>query len=187
MSDSSAFHNSTQRIERDNTQPNTPIRPRAQRFEETKAVKEESVEQLKAKFAADPFTKKSIRCDTEHCGHPAAGLLALRFYCLGHFISHCYEKLDRCNPNPFNDADVVTSVAVDRFLQQCMAQAGELVRPIRGYDNLDRARLFDIFLWASDLVAKRSVFKGAIVAATNSEMDLTDAGENWRFRKAGAD
>ena len=87
------------------------------------------------------------------------GLLALRFYCVGHFISHCYEYLERCNCNPLRDADVVTSFSVDRFLQQCVAQAGELVRPIRGFDNLDRARLFDIFLWASDLIAKRSVFK----------------------------
>jgi hypothetical protein len=83
----------------------------------------------------------------------------LRFYCVGHFISHCYESLERCNHNPINDPDVATSFAVDRFLQQCVDQAGELVRPVRGFDNLDHARLFDIFLWASDLVAKRSLFK----------------------------
>src|SRR5580704_17527764 len=124
-----------------------------------RAMKEDSDAKVTPKDGTELSARKWIRCDTPHCGNPAVGLLALRFFCIGHFISHCYEKLERSNPNPLNDADVVTSVSVDRFLQQCIAQTGELVRPIRGYDNLDRARLFDIFLWASELVAKRNVFK----------------------------
>jgi hypothetical protein len=148
-------------------------------------MKEDSMEQqLKAKLETDPVTKKWIRCDTPHCGNPAVGLLALRFFCIGHFISHCYEKLERSNPNPLNDADVVTSVAVDRFLQQCIAQTGELVRPIRGYDNLDRARLFDIFLWASELVEKRSIFRTAISTSSESSFDSVDGVSNLQSRKA---
>jgi hypothetical protein len=147
-------------------------------------MKEDSMEQQwKAELKTHPVTKKWIRCDTPHCGNPAVGLLALRFFCIGHFISHCYERLERSNPNPLNDADVVTSVAVDRFLQQCMAQTGELVRPIRGYDNLDRARLFDIFLWASELVAKRSIFKTAISASPESSLDSVDGVSNLQSRK----
>ena len=128
------------------------------KFGETRAMNDDSAEPIKSFEILDPSSRKWIRCDTPDCGNPAVGLIALRFFCLGHFISHCYEKLERCNSNPVNDPDVVTSLAVDRFLKQCVAQAGELVRPIRGFDNLDRARLFDIFLWASELVAKRSVF-----------------------------
>lgn len=124
-----------------------------------RAMKEDSGEKINPVEGSEPSGRKWIRCDTPHCGNSAVGLLALRFYCVGHFISHCYEYLERCNCNPLQDADVVTSFSVDRFLQQCVAQAGELVRPMRGFDNLDRARLFDIFLWASDLIAKRSVFK----------------------------
>jgi hypothetical protein len=122
-------------------------------------MKEDSEEKINLTEGTDLSARKWIRCDTPHCGNPAVGLLALKFYCVGHFISHCYEHLERCNCNPIQDANVVTSFSVDRFLQQCVAQASELVRPIRGFDNLDRARLFDIFLWASDLIAKRSVFK----------------------------
>ena len=124
-----------------------------------RAMKEDSDEKVTPKDGTELSARKWIRCDTPHCGNPAVGLLALRFYCVGHFISHCYEYLERCNCNPIKDADVVTSFSVDRFLQQCMNQAGKLVRPSRGFDNLDRARLFDIFLWASDLIAKRNVFK----------------------------
>ena len=125
----------------------------------TRAMKEDSEEKINLTEGTELSARKWIRCDTPHCGNPAVGLLALKIYCVSHFISHCYEHLERCNCNPIQDANVVTSFSVDRFLQQCVAQASELVRPIRGFDNLDRARLFDIFLWASDLIAKRSVFK----------------------------
>lgn len=38
-------------------------------------------------------------------------------------------------------------------------RAAELVCPLRGFDNLERARLFDIFLWASELRASREVLR----------------------------
>ncbi len=156
-------------------------------LKEMRAMKEDSLEQTNSTQESDPSVKKWIRCDTQHCGNPAVGLLALRFFCIGHFISHCYEKLERCNSNPLNDADAVTSLAVDRFLQQCMAQAGELVRPTRGFDNLDRARLFDIFLWASDLVVKRSVFKIENMLSIETSVDSVHDRANLQSRKAGAD
>ena len=134
----------------------------------SRAMRDDSEEKINSNEGSESSAKKWIRCDTPHCGNPAVGLLALRFYCVGHFISHCYEYLERCNCNPIKDADVVTSFSVDHFLQQCITQASELVRPIRGFDNLDRARLFDIFLWASDLVAKRSVFKAENLSSLQS-------------------
>jgi len=163
-------------------------------YRETRAMLDDSVEPIKSIEGTGLSSGKWIRCDTPHCGNPAAGLIALRFFCVGHFISHCYEKLERCNWNPINDPDVVTSMAVDRFLKQCMAQAGELVRPIRGFDNLDRARLFDIFLWASDLIAKRSVFnpQSGPRSAPQSEPQTTSRTESSmhsveQSRKAAAD
>jgi hypothetical protein len=148
---------------------------------------EDSLEQVNSAQETDTSARKWIQCDTPDCGNPAAGLLGLRFFCIGHFISHCYERLERCNSNPLNDADAISSIAVDRFLQQCVAQAGELVRPIRAFDNLDRARLFDIFLWASDLVAKRSVFKIENMHSSETGFDSFRDGANLQSRKAGAD
>jgi hypothetical protein len=145
---------------------------------------ENSPERIKIAEGIAPLAKKWIHCDTPHCGNSAVGLLALRFFCLGHFIEQCYEKLERCNSNPVNDADVATSVSVDRFLQQCVAQASELVRPSRGFDNLDRARLFDIFLWASDLVGKRSYFKSALSTPSGSGCDSTRQDLELPFKKA---
>jgi hypothetical protein len=105
----------------------------------------------------DSLTKKPIRCDAEHCGLPATCSVEIRFFCVGHFISYCYERLSECGAIPFREMDEAAANSVDRFLQECSQQAANLVRPLRGLDNLERARLFDIFLWASEVAAKRSV------------------------------
>jgi hypothetical protein len=153
-------------------------------LEDPRAMNEYSSDQRKTTEGIAPSANKWIRCDTLHCGSPAVGLLALRFFCLGHFIAQCYERLERCNSNPLNDADVVTSGSVDRFLQQVVCQTGELVRPSRGFDNLDRARLFDIFLWAADLVEKRSIFKSAISTTSEANRDSVNHTSSYPFKKA---
>jgi hypothetical protein len=102
------------------------------------------------------MTRKPIRCDIGQCGHPAMCTLDLQFFCLDHFITHCYERLDQFSPAPFARQNDESPDATDRFLQQCSDQAANLLRPLRGLDNLDRARLFDILLWASELLSKRS-------------------------------
>ena len=83
----------------------------------------------------------------------------LQFFCVDHFISYCYERLPQCRPSPFADEKEETTESSDRFLQQCADQAASLLRPLRGLDNLHRARLFDILLWASELSTARTEFK----------------------------
>ena len=97
------------------------------------------------------MTRKPIRCDADHCGHPAMSTIELHFYCVDHFISHSHERLQQCRPAPFLSEDDESVAANHRFLEQCVEQATSLLRPMRGLDNLDRARLFDILLWASEL------------------------------------
>ena len=81
--------------------------------------------------------------------------LELTRLCVDHFIARCYERLNACSANRFADPDETASVSIDRFLNSCAQQAAGLVHPMRGLDNLERARLFDILLWASELAAKR--------------------------------
>jgi len=83
--------------------------------------------------------------------------LELKHFCVDHFIARCYERLNQCSGNRFADPDEAASVSIDRFLYSCAQQAAGLVHPMRGLDNLERARLFDILLWASELAAKRGV------------------------------
>ena len=95
---------------------------------------------------------------------PALCAIELRFFCLHHFITHCYDQLGRCKPFQFQNPES-DSESEDRFLQECADQASQLVSPLCGFDNLDRARLFDIFLWATELSAKRGFLKPAGVNA----------------------
>lgn len=104
------------------------------------------------------MTRNPIHCDSSHCGLPAGCSVENRFFCVGHFISYCYDRLEECAKLPPADFNEKLANTVDRFLQECSQQAAGLVDPIRGLDNLERARLFDIFLWASELAAKRSIF-----------------------------
>ncbi|MGH9714359.1 MAG: hypothetical protein ACRD5M_13765 [Candidatus Acidiferrales bacterium] len=85
--------------------------------------------------------------------------IELRFFCVDHFISFCYERLNHCRPIPFSDPDDETTESNERFLRQCSDQAATLLRPLRGLDNLDRARLFDILLWASELFTTERAYK----------------------------
>lgn len=112
--------------------------------------------------------KKWTRCALDHCGRPAISWLDSEFFCLDHFISYCYRRLDECGSLPFGEPDEAVSEANDCFLQECIQQSAEMVRPIRGFDNLDRARLFDIFLWASELAARRSVFRPRKLASSHA-------------------
>jgi hypothetical protein len=112
--------------------------------------------------------EKPTRCDVEHCGRPAMCSLDLRRYCVDHFIAECYDRLNRCNASPFADPGAAESVSIDRFLHSCAQQAASLVHPIRGLDNLERARLFDILLWSSELAAKRGVFTPEKAAGASS-------------------
>jgi hypothetical protein len=105
------------------------------------------------------MTKKWTRCDMDHCGRPAIGSLELKYFCLDHFISYCYKRLDQCCGMPYADSDDTRSAPDERFLRECIELAADWVRPTRGLDNLDRARLFDIFLWASELTTKRELLK----------------------------
>jgi hypothetical protein len=105
------------------------------------------------------MTSKPIRCDAEHCGRPAMSTVELHFFCVDHFISYSYERLNQCRPVPFTDPDDKTTETNEWFLQQCLDQAANLLRPMLGLDNLDRARLFDILLWSSELTTTRRAFR----------------------------
>ncbi len=122
-------------------------------------MSEESQQPIRERQGPNSMTRKPIRCGREQCGHPAMCTIDLRFFCVDHFITHCYERLDQFSPAPFARRNDETPESADRFLQQCSDQAANLLRPLRGLDNLERARLFDMLLWASELLSKRGTFQ----------------------------
>jgi hypothetical protein len=102
---------------------------------------------------------KLMRCHQAACEREADSFLESKFLCLTHFISYCYERLEECQTSPFGSVDSARAEADTRFLRDCCARAASLTPLVRDMDNLERARLFDIFLWASELLAKREAPK----------------------------
>jgi len=149
---------------------------------------ESSIRPSEEKGAATQARIRPIHCDVEHCGLPAVASLTAspesrtraRFFCLPHFIEHCYEALRRCKPSQFPSPDSAAFESENRFLEECAEQSALLVCPLRGFDNLDRARLFDIFLWATELSVKRAVFTPSPAEESQASRSASAGGASSR-------
>lgn len=72
--------------------------------------------------------------------------------CLEHFIAACYEKLGALSKNrDFWFVERTAWESMSDILQECVQRAGGLSQQKPEISNLDRARLLDIALWASEL------------------------------------
>lgn len=129
---------------------------------------DDMLESSKPEVAEKFSSSKLIRCHDDSCRSMAICFLEGRFVCLMHFISHCYERLEECHTSTFRGSGAAEAETDMRFLRECCERAANLVDPARGLDNLERARLFDIFLWASELLAKR----GALGDVKDFTLDL---------------
>lgn len=103
-----------------------------------------------------------IPCDTKGCAQNAICLLEMRFLCLDHFISYSYERLEQWKGFACSDPPGTTPETNDRFLQECLLRSEDLARFMKGIDNLSRARLFDIFLWTTEVSTRRSTLRSVV-------------------------
>ena len=100
--------------------------------------------------------KESAPCQVENCKQPAVAIWELGGFCLSHFISYSYQKLEQWSVFSRSDPPGTTRESTDRFLQECFRKSAHLLDSIENADNLTRAKLFDILLWASEVSARRS-------------------------------
>lgn len=112
------------------------------------------------------MNRRLVRCDRQHCGRPAGGVLEYQALCIDHFIAYCYDQLSAYSGKALVDLDAETAESLDRFLDGCSEQSAVLTRNTGSLDNLDRARLFDIMLWASEVTAKRNALRRRPLRAT---------------------
>jgi hypothetical protein len=78
--------------------------------------------------------------------------MELRSACLTHFLDTCYQKLDEVNRETRNCAyGGATWEAARQITQECALKAADYSRHQSELSNLERARLLDIMLWASQL------------------------------------
>ncbi len=95
---------------------------------------------------------KTELCSTSGCERPVAAAIQNLPLCREHFISRCYEELEGCArrllERPFRDAD---AEAVRELLGNCVGEATQLAQSATDLDNLERAQLLDILIWAGEV------------------------------------
>jgi hypothetical protein len=92
------------------------------------------------------------QCGVKGCDQTAGATLEGKDLCQGHFISVCYEQLERYDEmQKAHRLSVADAESARRFINQCSRQADEIEHTTRTLDNLDRARLLHIILWANEL------------------------------------
>jgi hypothetical protein len=92
--------------------------------------------------------RRIIRCDECAVRQAAVCSVELRFFCVNHFVDYCYRRLTECEKAL---GDGRRRESVRDFLRECATQAAKLLLIGRELQNVDRARLFDIMLWANEL------------------------------------
>lgn len=93
-----------------------------------------------------------VACKTRGCANSAVIAFLGRDFCLDHFFSSCYERLDLLEPMIRARAlDVVEVEAARAFLQECSHRALFISLRHAPLTNLDRSRLLEILLSCGDL------------------------------------
>ena len=108
--------------------------------------------------AADPSPHEismSLKCAADGCAEAAAASLDGRHVCRTHFMAGVYRQLDSIAAQiqePHFHAQHGDSAS--QFLEQCMREATNIACAPELPNNLQRAQLLDILLWASELYGR---------------------------------
>ena len=93
------------------------------------------------------------KCSVDSCGDLAVTSFAQQDLCLQHFLSRCYEDLDRFDVRGRGaELDHRRSATLKAFVEECSRRALEVSLQCQQLDNLQRGRLLDILLWAGELL-----------------------------------
>ena len=91
-------------------------------------------------------------CHITGCTDPACSRMDGKALCCEHFLAYCYDNLDnyqrQIREQTYRDATVE---AMRRFLLHCTREAIDLAHGPDPLENLQRARLLDILMRASDM------------------------------------
>ena len=107
------------------------------------------------------------KCNLDSCADPAVICFTQQELCLPHFLSRCYEDLNRFDVRAHGSQVSHSGPAgLKDFVEECSRCALEVSLKCQHLDNLQRGRLLDILLWASELLPKSSV----VVRETHSRV-----------------
>jgi hypothetical protein len=92
------------------------------------------------------------RCSESACTEPAIVVIGENRLCGKHFIQHSYQQLESISAGMrepvYDDQNAEVSA---RQLEECMRGAADVACSTASPSNLERARVIDVLLWASEL------------------------------------
>ena len=92
-------------------------------------------------------------CSRGGCGECGVTTLAAETLCTNHFLSTCYELLERLDGHlRMTPRGLAELREAKRITDDCSRGVLEVSLHAEGLNNLQKARLLDLLLWASDIV-----------------------------------
>lgn len=139
------------------------------------------------------MTDVSKQCVVSGCAGAAVTAFAQQDLCLDHFVSRCYEGLDRLDPRGRQSGgSYAESTALKAFVEECSRRALEVSLSCQNMDNLQRGRLLDILLWAGELILPESreqtkvQTRSGANSARNEIAEIQPVAEDLRFFRTRA-
>jgi hypothetical protein len=98
-------------------------------------------------------TKPTERnCNVDSCSSSSVTVLGQQDLCLNHFLLRCYEQLEGLDPRGRRFcSETLDAAAMRAFIEECSRRALDVSLHCKNLSNLERGRLLDILLWASEL------------------------------------
>jgi hypothetical protein len=128
-------------------------------------------------------------CSRADCSERVVASLGNEEFCLDHFCSRCYELLERSELTAELPWHSERCRAELNTLDECARRAVDISLGRVPLNNLDRARLLDILLWAGDLtnlLQHQRTLAARFSDAANLGRSLPDKNGSGRNRGAVA-
>lgn len=137
------------------------------RSEAREKVGNKNVQHLENNMGCKSGTRMSIgsvdmasgkpKCEEGYCANSAVIALEARDLCLDHFLSCCYERLDRLEPMVRRRSlEVAEILSAGAFLKECSDLVLLVCLRFEKLSNLERSRLLNILLLSGDLQLRLS-------------------------------
>jgi hypothetical protein len=99
---------------------------------------------------------RQIRCDAKDCGGAAVLRFGTHLFCLEHLVGYCHARLEVCQREISKGAMPASAdpTSSNRFLEECTSRVAGFLMARPELQNIDRARLLDVLLWAAELDGK---------------------------------
>jgi PilZ domain len=92
------------------------------------------------------------RCSVDMCAEAAAARVEQQPVCRSHFLALSYRRLEAISEQiHLQEFHRASARAARGFLEECMRQAADITGAPVAPDNLERAQVLDVLLWASEL------------------------------------